>query len=148
MDIASFILGMCSVVVAIGFAVTVYTLVKMKRQMKEFRNNIDVLTTSIDTIVNEYRDADTVIDLLMNEQFEKLYRNLDSRFDKCMHKITALELNYRGRAYDRDRAFDKSPVINPQNPKDWYEPGPSSIPQTWMYNPGPTCSTENNEETN
>jgi hypothetical protein len=49
--------------------------------MKEFRNNIDVLRSSIDTIVSEYTAADTRIIFLMNERFDELYRNTSNVID-------------------------------------------------------------------
>lgn len=88
MDISSFVLGMCSVVVIGILVVTVHTLIRMKREMKEIRDNIDVLRLSMDVMVEEYRDADAEINVLMNERFEELYRNLDSRFDKVNFKMS------------------------------------------------------------
>jgi biopolymer transport protein ExbB/TolQ len=88
MDIASFVLGMCSVVVTSVFVFTVNALIKMKREMKEFNNNIDVLRSSIDAVVNEYRDADAEINVLMNERFDEMHRILDARFDKVYSRIS------------------------------------------------------------
>jgi len=137
MDILSFVLGICCVVVAGMLAGTVYLLLSV-RKMKIQMNNYDGIHAS------DMSDIFRRID----EQSSKL----DSRFDKCMHKINALEVNNRGKSHDHDRAFDKIPPINPQKPQDWwYEPvtAPHTwpIPIKWTYNPAPTCSTENNEET-
>lgn len=110
MDILSFVLGICCVVVAGMLAGTVYLLLSV-REMKIQMNNYDGAHAS--DMSDVFRRVD--------EQASKL----DSRFDKCMHKINALEVNYRGRAYDHD-----SVMVNPGK---------------WVYNPGPECSTEDNE---
>jgi|688.fasta_scaffold11211_15 hypothetical protein len=124
MDILSFVLGIGCVVVAGMLAGTVYLLLSV-REMKIRMNNYDGSHAS--DMSDIFRRVD--------EQASRL----DSRFDKCMHKINALEVNYRG------RAFDKTPPINTQ---DWYETVPHTWPITkkWEFNPGPTCSTGDNEK--
>ena len=97
MDIASFILGACSVVVMSSLIVTVVSLVKIKRTIREIDNNLEVAQHNIDALAKE-----TFSELENNRReahsrFDEVYRSMDSRVDKIMSKISRLELERRGK---------------------------------------------------
>lgn len=97
MDIASFILGACSVVVVSSLIVTVVSLVKIKRTIKEIDNNLEVAQHNIDALAKEvFSELENNRDE-MRSGFNEVYRSMDSRLDKIMSKISRLELDYNQR---------------------------------------------------
>lgn len=97
MDITSFILGACSVVVVSSLIVTVVSLVKIKRTIKEINNNLEITQHDISALTKE-----TFSELENNRReahlrFDEVYRSMDSRLDKLASKISRLELDYNQR---------------------------------------------------
>lgn len=97
MDIISFILGACSVVVVSSLIVTVVSLVKIKRTIKEIDNNLEITQHDISALAKE-----TFSELENNRReahsrFDEVHRSMDSRIDKIMSKISRLELDYNQR---------------------------------------------------
>lgn len=97
MDITSFILGACSVVVMSSLIVTVVSLVKIKRTIREIDNNLEVAQHNIDALAKEmFSELENNRDE-MGSGFNEVYRSMDSRLDKIMSKISRLELDYNQR---------------------------------------------------
>ena len=97
MDITSFILGVCSVVVMSSLIATVVSLVKIKKTIKEIDNNLEIVQYDIDALSKE------MFSELENNRreaglhFDEVYRSMDSRLDKIMSKIRTLEWDYNQR---------------------------------------------------
>jgi len=91
MDISSFVLGMCSVVVVGSLAVTVHSLIKIKKNIDDINNNLQICQNAIDKLFVELNIG------LENERgmtvkdIDEIYRTMDSRLDKIMSKIKMLE---------------------------------------------------------
>lgn len=106
MDISSFVLGMCSVVVVGSLIVTVVSLVKIKKNIDDINNNLQSCQNAIDKLFIELNIG------LENERgitvkdIDEIYRSMDSRLDKIMSKIKILE----GDVYHRKQ---KEPIVPP-----------------------------------
>lgn len=97
MDIASFILGACSVVVVSSLTVTVISLVKIRKTIKEIENNLESTQHEITALSNElFSGLDNNI-RQMGSGFDEVYRSMDSRLDKIMSKIRMIEADFYSR---------------------------------------------------
>lgn len=89
METLSFILGMCSVVVAGIIAVTVYALVKIKKDIEHLKNNVNVAYSDIAGLTSDQRENKEYL----QHCIEDMYRTMDSRLDKIIHRIKTMEEN-------------------------------------------------------
>lgn len=97
MDISSFILGACSVVVVGSLIVTVVSLVKIKKTIKEIDNNLEIAQHDIDALAKEMFSELENNRREAGSGFDEVHRSMDSRMDKIMSKISRLELDYNQR---------------------------------------------------
>jgi hypothetical protein len=106
MDISSFILGVCSVVVVGCLAVTVYSLIKIKKKIKEIDNKLQDVEHIIGALGKEaFSGLENNRDE-MRSSIDEVYRNMDSRLDKIISKIKMLEAD----VYHRKQ---KEPIVPP-----------------------------------
>lgn len=115
MDIASFVLGMCSVVVVSSLAVTVISLVKIRKTIKEIDNNLECAQQNISELsralfsgLDENRNE-------MDTRFDDAYRFMDSRLDKIMSKIRMIEADFYHRK-SKDPSIPLGPSDVPAYP--------------------------------
>ena len=94
MDIASFVLGMCSVVVVGSLAVTVISLVKIRKTIKEINNNLEITKHDITALSKEMFSGLDDSRREMGSGFDEVYRSMDSRLDKIMSKIRMIEADF------------------------------------------------------
>ncbi len=76
MDILSFILGMCMVVVIAVAIVAVISFVKVNKLNKEIESLHSILSMEVE---NQNRERDQIV--------QDIYRTLDSRLDKLENKL-------------------------------------------------------------
>lgn len=110
MDIASFILGACSVVVVGSLTVTVISLVKIRKTIREINNNLEITQNGIDALSKEMFSGLDDNRREMGSGFDEVYRSMDSRLDKIMSKIRMMEADF----YHR-KAKDPSIPLGPNN---------------------------------
>lgn len=110
MDISSFVLGMCSVVVTGFLVVMVNAMVKVKREIKMLEENVSINTRSIGEFVNTLRSE-------TSDHLYEINSMIDSRLDKLSSRLRRLETH---RVFQRDNDGDgtKSIPIGPLHPSD------------------------------
>jgi len=87
MDIQSFILGMCAVLLIALVIGSVVALVKVLRLEKN-SNNINIgFQQQIDLLKRDCESNDEVLATQLGQQINQVYQDIDSRMDKLYNKI-------------------------------------------------------------
>jgi len=87
MDILSFILGMCAVLVIVLAIGGVVALFKVLRLEKTF-NNISIgFQQQIDLLKKDNESGESFIMTNINQHINEIYKDMDSRLDKMYNKI-------------------------------------------------------------
>ena len=130
MDISSFVLGMCSVVVVGFLAVMVNAMVKVKREIKMLEENVSINTRSIEETVNILRSE-------ISDHLYEINSMIDSRLDKLTSRLRRLETH---KVFQRDHDGDgtKSIPLGPLHPNPLHPNGPEPIPLGPLHPNGPS----------
>ena len=91
MEITSFILGVCAVIVlmmVVGTLVNYMTTMSLKKEINSLYENIQHLNRQIEKNDNEIWNGLNNIDRNLREEMEKIYRHIDSRTDKTVDSMS------------------------------------------------------------
>jgi len=87
MEITSFILGVCAVIVimiVVGTLVNYMTTSSLKKEINGLQREIENLHRDLETKERELYDFGSGLDQNLRDELEKLYRHIDSRVDKTV----------------------------------------------------------------
>ena len=91
MEITSFILGVCAVIVimmVLGTFVNYMTTKSLKEEINALQKQMDYTQMNLEKSENQLYDFGNNIDRNRIEEQEKLYRHIDSRVDKAVDGMT------------------------------------------------------------
>ena len=103
MEITSFILGVCAVIVimmVVGTFVNYMTTTSLKKEINSLNENIQHLKREIERKDNQIWDGLNNTDRNLRDEMEKIYRHIDSRVDKSVDAMSK-------HISDIHREFDK-----------------------------------------
>jgi uncharacterized membrane-anchored protein YhcB (DUF1043 family) len=92
MEITSFILGVCAVIVimmVVGTLVNYMTIKSLKEELNAIQKELDYIQLQIDKQTSELYDFGDTIDRNRISEQEKLYRHIDSRVDKAVDNLNS-----------------------------------------------------------
>jgi len=87
MEITSFILGVCAVIVlmmVVGTLVNYMTTMSLKKEINGLEREIEHLHRDLETKETQLYDFGNSQDQNLRDELEKLYRHIDSRVDKTV----------------------------------------------------------------
>jgi len=90
MEITSFILGVCAVIVlmmVVGTFVNYMTTMSLKKEINSLQREIEHLHRDLETKETQLYDFGNSQDQNLRDELEKLYRHIDSRVDKLDNGI-------------------------------------------------------------
>jgi cell division protein FtsL len=85
MEITSFILGVCAVIVlmmVVGTFVNYMATMSLKKEINGLQREIENLYRDLETKEHQLYDFGSGLDQNLRDELEKLYRHIDSRVDK------------------------------------------------------------------
>jgi len=85
MEITSFILGVCAVIVlmmVVGTFVNYMTTMSLKKEINGLQKEVENLHRDLETKERQLYDFGSGLDQNLRDELEKLYRHIDSRVDK------------------------------------------------------------------
>jgi len=85
MEITSFILGVCAVIVimmVVGTFVNYMKTMSLKKEINGLQREIENLYRDLETKEHQLYDFGSGLDQNLRDELEKLYRHIDSRIDK------------------------------------------------------------------
>ena len=85
MEITSFILGVCAVIVlmmVVGTFVNYMTTMSLKKEINGLQREIEHLHRDLETKETQLYDFGSGLDQNLRDELERLYRHIDSRVDK------------------------------------------------------------------
>ena len=91
MEITSFILGVCAVIVlmmVVGTFVNYLTTSSLKKEINGLQKEVENLYRDLETKERQLYDFSSQSDQLIRDELEKLYRHIDSRVDKTQDGIS------------------------------------------------------------
>jgi len=91
MEITSFILGVCAVIVlmmVVGTFVNYMTTMSLKKEINGLQREIENLHRDLETKETQLYDFGNGLDQTLRDELEKLYRHIDSRVDKTQDGIS------------------------------------------------------------
>ena len=92
MEITSFILGVCAVIILImvvGTLVNYMTIKSLKEELNSIQKELDYLQLQMDKEESQLYDFGNNIDRNRMDEQEKLYRHIDSRVDKAVDSLNS-----------------------------------------------------------
>ena len=113
MEITSFILGVCAVIVimmVVGTLVNYMTTMSLKKEVNSLQRENENLYRELETKERQLYDFSSQSDQLIRDELEKLYRHIDSRVDKTQDGISH-QIADIWRQFDKLENKEKS-VIN------------------------------------
>jgi uncharacterized membrane-anchored protein YhcB (DUF1043 family) len=87
MEITSFILGVCAVIVlmmVVGTLVNYMTTMSLKKEINGLQKEVENLYRDLETKEQQLYDFGSGLDQNLRDELEKLYRHIDSRVDKTV----------------------------------------------------------------
>ena len=112
MEITSFILGVCAVIVlmmVVGTFVNYMTTKSLKKEIDSLQKQLEYTQMELEKKETQLYDFGHNIDRNLRDEMEKLYRHIDSRVDKVVDNVSR-EIAYLNQMVDKLQN-DKS-VIN------------------------------------
>ena len=91
MEITSFILGVCAVLVlmmVVGTLVNYMTTMSLKKEINSLRGNIEHIHREMEKEGNQIWNGLNNTDRNLREEMEKIYRHIDSRTDKTVDSMS------------------------------------------------------------
>ena len=91
MEITSFILGVCAVIVlmmVVGTFVNYMTTMSLKKEINGLQKEVENLHRDLETKERQLYDFGSGLDQNLRDELEKLYRHIDSRVDKTVDGVS------------------------------------------------------------
>ena len=91
MELTSFILGVCAVIVimmVVGTLVNYMTTMSLKKEVNALQRENENIYRDLETKERQLYDFSSQSDQLIRDELEKLYRHIDSRVDKTQDGIS------------------------------------------------------------
>ena len=113
MEITSFILGVCAVIVVmmvVGTFVNYLTTKSLKKEITNIQKQLEYVHLDMDKKESQLWDGLNNIDRNLREEGEKIYRHIDSRVDKSVDGLSK-HISDIYRLVDEQKT-NKSSVIN------------------------------------
>ena len=113
MEITSFILGVCAVIVVmmvVGTFVNYLTTKSLKKEITDIQKQLEYVHLDMDKKESQLWDGLNNIDRNLREEGEKIYRHIDSRVDKSVDGLSK-HISDIYRLVDEQKT-NKSSVIN------------------------------------
>ena len=91
MEITSFILGVCAVIVimmVVGTFVNYMKTMSLKKEINGLEREIENLHRDLETKERQLYDFGSGLDQNLRDELEKLYRHIDSRVDKTNDEVS------------------------------------------------------------
>ena len=112
MEITSFILGVCAVIVimmVVGTFVNYMTTMSLKKEINSLQKQLEYTQMDLEKKDNHVWDGLNNIDRNLRDEMEKLYRHIDSRVDKAVDGLS----NHTAEIYrELDKLKTDKSVIN------------------------------------
>ena len=112
MEITSFILGVCAVIVlmmVVGTLVNYMTTMSLKKEINSLQKQLEYTQMNLEKSENQLYDFGNNIDRNRIDEQEKIYRHIDSRVDKTVDGMT----NHISDIYrELNKLQDEKSVIN------------------------------------
>ena len=103
MEITSFILGVCAVIVlmmVVGTFVNYMTTMSLKKEITDLHKQLEYVHLDMEKKESQLYDFGNNIDRNRIDEQEKLYRHIDSRVDKVVDNVSR-EIAYINQQYDK-----------------------------------------------
>lgn len=112
MEITSFILGVCAVIVlmmVVGTFVNYMTTKSLKKEITDIQKQLEYIHLDMEKKESQLWDGLNNIDRNRIDEQEKIYRHIDSRVDKVVDNISH-EIAYLNQQYDK--IITETSVVN------------------------------------